>query len=491
MSNIVPDILIHDATVLTVDENNHLYQSGTAVINDGTIQEIRPSEPDDADVAAETVIDGSDRLVMPGLINAHTHLELTPLIGAFSDLDLMEMMGGMTAIFGHIAEGEYDYLTEAGYELAALNFLAGGVTTVNSMDVRPSEGAETFGEAGLRGFFGMALSDLFWDVPADEQFARARKFIGEYHRSYDGRIRATICPHDDWSCTRELWTRTAALAEEYPDLRVHTHLLELEESNTMARSNGADDSLDLLDDVGLLDDRLVAAHFRLADDEDIRRTADADASVAHCPSIFCYWNTDGDVQWTPVPELRAAGVNVGLGIDDHYWHDSYNLFGEARQARLAANLKRSTGQYDSMELVRMLTIEGARALGVGDEIGSIESGKRADIILLDVDKPKFTPLTNIPAQVANNAAPADVETVIVDGDVLMRDGEVKTIDADAVRERVESAVDRFASETDWELGIGGSEPPSKMDVARDLPKRGPAQLLGRLAFQSVKDKFLF
>ncbi len=485
------DIAIYDAYVLTVDDRNRLYERGTILIEDGRITEVRASRDDDADISAGRVIDGEGKLVMPGLVNAHTHLELTPLIGAFSDLDLMELMSGMTAIFGHIAEGEYDYLTEAGYELAALNFLAGGVTTVNSMDVRPSAGAETFGEAGLRGFFGTALSDLFWDVPTDEQFARAREFIDEYHDTYDGRIRATIDPHDDWSCTRELWERTAGLAAEYPDLLVHTHLLELEESNTMARSNGAEDSLDLLDDVGLLDDRLLAAHFRLADDEDVRRTAEADASVAHCPSIFCYWNTDGDVQWTPVPELRAAGVDVGLGIDDHYWHDSYDMFGEARQARLAANLKRSTGQYHSMELVRMLTIEGAEALGVGDEIGSIESGKRADVILLDVEKPKFTPLTNIPAQVANNAAPADVETVIVDGDVLMRDGDVETMDADAVRERVESAVDRFASETEWELGIGGSEPPSKIDVARDLPKRGPAQLLGRLAFQSVEDKYPF
>ncbi|WP_115864416.1 amidohydrolase family protein [Halorussus litoreus] len=485
------DIAIHDAYVFTVDDSNRLYERGTVLIEDGRITEVRASRDDDADITADRIIDGEGKLVMPGLVNAHTHLELTPLIGAFSDLDLMEMMSGMTAIFGHIAEGEYGYLTEAGYELAALNFLAGGVTTVNSMDVRPSSGAETFGEAGLRGFFGMALSDLFWDVPVDEQFERARGFIDEYHDTYDGRIRATINPHDDWSCTREMWERTADLATEYPDMLVHTHLLELGASNTMARSNGAADSLDLLDDVGLLDDRLVAAHFRLADDEDIQRTADADASVAHCPSIFCYWNTDGDVQWTPVPELREAGVDVGLGIDDHYWHDSYNLFGEARQARLAANLKRSTGQYDSMELVRMLTIEGAEALGVGDEIGSIESGKRADVILLDVEKPKFTPLTNIPAHVANNAAPSDVETVIVDGDVLMEDGEIETMDADDVRERAESAVDRFASETDWEVGIGGSEPPSNIDVARDLPKRGPAQLLGRLAFQSVKDKYLF
>ncbi|MDS0474659.1 amidohydrolase family protein [Natrinema sp. 1APR25-10V2] len=485
------DIAIYDAYVLTVDDRNRLYERGTVLIEDGRITEVRASRDDDADIAAARVIDGEGTLVMPGLVNAHTHLELTPLIGAFSDLDLMEMMSGMTAIFGHIAEGEYDYLTEAGYKLAALNFLAGGVTTVNSMDVRPSAGAETFGEAGLRGFFGMALSDLFWDVPIDEQFAQAREFIDEYHNTYDGRIRATINPHDDWSCTRKLWERTADLAAEYPDLLVHTHLLELEESNTMARSNGAADSLDLLDDVDLLDDRLLAAHFRLADDEDIQRTADADASVAHCPSIFCYWNTDGDVQWTPVPELREAGVDVGLGIDDHYWHDSYSMFGEARQARLAANLKRSTGQYQSMELVRMLTIEGAEALGVGDEIGSLEPGKRADVIVLDVDKPKFTPLTNIPAQVTNNAAPTDVETVIVDGDVLMGNGKIETMDADAVRERVESAVDRFASESDWELDIGGSEPPSKIDIARDLPKRGPAQLLGRLALQSARDKFPF
>ncbi|MDF9748066.1 amidohydrolase family protein [Natrinema salsiterrestre] len=485
------DIAIHDAFVLTVDDRNRLYERGTVLIEDNRITTVRPSRDDDADIAAGRVIDGDGKLVMPGLVNAHTHLELTPLIGAFSDLDLLEMIGGMTAIFGHIAEGEYDYLTEAGYELAALNFLAGGVTTVNSQDVRPSEGAETFGEAGLRGFFGPALSDLFWDIPVDEQFARARAFIDEYHDTYDGRIRATICPHDDWSCTRDLWERTAELAAEYPDLLVHTHLLELEASNTMARSNGGEDSLDLLDDVGLLNDRLVAAHFRLANSEDIRRTADADASVAHCPSIFCYWNTDGDVQWTPVPELRAAGVDVGLGIDDHYWHDSYNMFGEARQARLAANLKRSAGQYSSMELVRMLTIEGAEALGVGEEIGSLEPGKRADAIVLDVEHPKFTPLTNIPAHVANNAAPADVETVIVNGDAVMLDGEVKTMDVDAVSERVETAVGRFESETDWELGIGGSDPPGTLDTVRDLPKRGPAQLLGRLGFQSVKDRLQF
>ena len=482
------EVLIHDATVLTVDERNRLFERGTVRIADGEIAEVRTTRDADRDADADHVIDGDGRLVMPGLVNAHTHLELTPLLGAFSDLGLSEMMGSLTAIYERLAEGDLDYLAEAGAELAALNFLLGGVTTVNSMDAQPGTGPETFGEAGLRGFFGPALSDLFIDVPVDEQFARAREFVDEHHDSYDGRIRAAICPHDDWSCSRELWERTADLAEAYPDLLVHTHLLELDESDTMGRANGATDSLGLLEEVGLLNDRLLGAHYRIADDEDIRRTAEAGASVAHCPSVFCYWNPDPEMQWTPVPELRDAGVDVGLGIDDHYWHDSYDLFGEARQARLAANLKRTTGQYDSMELVRMLTIEGARALGVGDEIGSIEPGKRADVILLDVSGPKFTPLTNVPAQVVNNASAADVETAIVDGEFVLRDGEVLTMDAEAVQRRATEAVERFAAESGWEIGIGGADPPGTRELLSDLPKRGPARLLSRLAIQSIEDR---
>jgi 5-methylthioadenosine/S-adenosylhomocysteine deaminase len=317
------------------------------------------------------------------------------------------------------------------------------------------------------------------------------EFIDEYHDTYNGRIRATICPHDDWSCTRNLWERTAAFAAEYPDLLVHTNLLELEESNTMARANGETDSLNLLDEVGLLNERLVAAHFRVANEADIERTAEADASVAHCPSVFCYWNPDPEMQWTPIPELRDAGVDVGLGIDDHYWHDSYSMFGEARQARLAANVKRTTGQYSSIELVRMLTIEGARALGIGDEIGSIEPGKRADLILLNVDKPKFTPLTNVPAHIVNNAAPADVDTVIVNGEIVMQDETPVTIDPETVQKRVEEAVEHFADETGWKLHIGGGEPPGSIQTIWELPKRGPARLLSRLVVQSARDKYPF
>ena len=481
------DILIHDTMVLTVDPSNRLYENGTVVVDDGEITAVRSTESGDAEADAETVIDGSGKLVMPGLVNAHAHLEISALLGAFSEMGLGGMLGNMTAICEQLGRGEYDYLAEASCELAALNFVRGGITTTNAMDALPRRGAEAFGEAGLRGFFGPWLSDLFWDVPEDEQFDRARSFIEEYHESYDGRIRATICPHDDWSCSREVWERTADLAAEYPDLPVHTHLLEMDEGNVMARANDADDSLDLLEEVGLLDDRLVAAHFRVADGADVQRIADNDAAVAHCPSIFCYWTPSGEMPWTPVPSLRAAGATVGLGLDDHYWHDSYDLFGEARQARLTANLSFGTNQFSSMALVRMLTIEGARALGIGDEVGSVEPGKCADLIVLDVSKPKFAPRTNVPALVTNTATDDDVETTIVDGEVLMREGEVTSLDGAAVQERAAAAVERFGEEVGWEMNIGGSDPPGTLQTARDLPKRGPAHLLARLGLQRLKD----
>jgi cytosine/adenosine deaminase-related metal-dependent hydrolase len=485
------DIVIHDAYVLTVNNRNQLFERGTLVVEDGTIRDVRKTREEDATLDADRVIDASGKLAMPGLVNAHAHLELTALLGAFSEFDTSEMFLQMFAFWEQLTNEEYGALAEASCDLAALNFLRGGITTVNAMDAVPRYGAEAFGEAGLRGFFGPGINDLISDIPVDEQFDRARSFIEEYHGSYDDRIRATICPQGDWGCSREFWERAAALASQYPDLPVHTHLLEVDQSNTIARSNDATDSLALLDDVGLLNERLIAAHFRVADDHDVERIADNDAAVAHCPSILCYWSPGDETPWPPVPDLRNAGATVGIGLDDYYFLDSYDLFKEARQARLAANSSFGANQFNSMELVRMLTIEGARALGIDDEVGSLEAGKRADLILLDLSNPKFTPRTNIPALVTNTATAEDVTTVVVDGDVLVSGGEVRSMDAMAVSEHAETAIEQLCAETDWEMGVGGSDPPAMLATLADLPKRGPAHLLARLGVQSAKDKFGF
>ncbi|GAA0681751.1 amidohydrolase family protein [Natronoarchaeum mannanilyticum] len=485
-----PDLLLHEAHVLTVDSENRLFERGTVVVDDGRIVEVRSTDPEDGRGSAEQTIDCSGKLVMPGLVNAHTHLELTPLLGAFSDLGFWQLWATAAAIYSDLQTGSFEYLARAGYELAALNFLRSGVTTINSIDAVPSLGVDVLGDAGLRASLGSAISDMFWDTPTDEQFARARSFIDDYHGAYGGRIHATICPHVDWACTRSLWERAAGLADEHPNLLVHTHLLELDQSNTMARANGASDSLGLLEEIGLLDDRLLAGHFRAATAQDVQRAAQAGVSVAHCPSTLIYWNHDADAQWTPVPALREADVPVGIGLDDHYWHDSYDLFREARQTRLAANLEYSWGQFASMELVRMLTIDAARAMGRSEEIGSIESGKKADLIVVDTTDPKFVPTTNLPAQVVNNATAADVETVIVDGSVVVRDGVVETMDRDGVLERTTNAVARFQEDSGWSLDLDGGTPPSTLRTIESVPKRGPAKLFRRLFSQSAKETLL-
>jgi 5-methylthioadenosine/S-adenosylhomocysteine deaminase len=136
----------------------------------------------------------------------------------------------------------------------------------------------------------------------------------------------------------------------------------------------------------------------------------------------------------------------------------------------------------------MLTIEGARALGIEDEIGSIEPGKRADLIVLDVSDPKFAPKTNVPALVANTATAGDIESTIVDGELLMHDNEIQSMNTEDVCEGAETAVKRFSDELGWKMNIGGSDPPSHIRTARDLPKRGPAHLVARLGLQHIKDR---
>lgn len=483
-----PDLAIHDAVVVTMDDDNRIYESGTIIVNDGVFTDVRSTDDTDATIDADRVIDGDGRVVMPGLVNAHAHLELSALSGAFSEMDAGTLLAQMFPLYADIADGDYEYLLEASYDLAALTFLRSGITSLNTMDVRPAVGVDILGEAGLRATIGPAVSDLFWDQPVDAQIDAARNFVEEYHDSYDGRIRAAVCPHDDWSCSRELWERMSALADEYPDIPVHTHLLETEEGNEMSRYNGAEDTVDLLDEVGLLDECLIGAHFRVADEHDVERMGQAGAGVAHCPSVLGYYNFESDAQWTPVQDLRSAGVDVGLGLDDHYWHDSIDLFGEAREARLLANWAEGGKQYDSIELLRMATVESADAIGL-DNVGSLTVGDRADLLVLDVDSARFTPLTNVPAQLVNKATRSEVETVVIDGDIVVDGGTVTTMDAEAVRQRVEAAVERFERETDWVLGLGTPDSPGTDVILRDTPKRGPARMVGRIGLQKAKERF--
>ncbi|OYR56166.1 amidohydrolase family protein [Halorubrum halodurans] len=459
------DLLIHDAIVVTMDRENRVLENGSVRVSDGTVSSVEPTDPADRDATASRVIDADGKVVMPGLVDAHRHTDFTLVQGLFSELAGDELLTEALSLY-HTAESALgESFFEAGWRLACLRQLTHGVTTVNAMDFTPAIGAEAIGDAGLRGVIGPELADLLDPAPADEQIADARRFIETYHGSHGGRVTASIAPGGEAGCSRELWEGVADLRAAYPDLRLHTHLYDSAAADTMAAGSGASDPLDLLDRYDLLDERTLLTHLLHADRDDAGRIAESGAHVLHCPTVYSYFRSGGR-SWFPLPSLSEFGANVVIGLDDPFWFDSWDLIQEAKHARLLSNYEYGSQQWSSYDLLEAITVDAARALGLDDRIGSLEPGKRADLIVVDVDTPRHRPFSNLPSVLVNTVTAGDVETVVVDGRVLMADRSVESMDVESVRAAATRERERLESRTGWETSLAGSTPPDESILRR-------------------------
>jgi cytosine/adenosine deaminase-related metal-dependent hydrolase len=469
-------LVLHNGTIVTVDEDNRIIKNGTVRVgSDGRITAVEPSSADTTPADADRVIDVDGKIVIPGLIDAHRHTDFTLVQGLFSELQGGELLKEAIALY-HRAEADLDEtFFEAAWRLASLRQLSHGVTTVNAMDFTPELGAETLGEAGLRGVVGPELADLIKPAGPETQLAEAREFIEEYHGAYEGRIAASIAPGGEAGCSGELWEGIADLRTEYPDLRLHTHIYDSPEADTMAAGSGADDPLALLEAHDLLDDRTLLTHVLHAGREEARRIAESGAHVLHCPTIYSYFRA-GEQAWFPLPALQEDGVNVAIGLDDPFWFDSWDLLQEAKHARLLANYEYGAQQWTSYELLKTVTINGARALGLADEVGSLEVGKRADIVVLDPKPARHLPFSNVPSVVMNTLTGGDVTTVVVDGEILMHEGTVESMDPESVITAAEDARDRLQDTTGWATSLAGSSSP-ETSIARRIAARPTLRVL--------------
>jgi 5-methylthioadenosine/S-adenosylhomocysteine deaminase len=459
------DLLIHDAIVVTVNRDHQILTNGSIQVEDGNIRSVEPTEAADRNASADHVIDADGKVVMPGLVDAHRHTDFTLVQGLFSELGGEELLKEALSLY-HTAEATLgESFFEAAWDLACLRQLTHGVTTVNAMDFTPALGAEAIGDAGLRAVIGPELADFLDPDPPEAQLADARDFIETYHGAHDGRVRASIAPGGEAGCSRRLWEGVAELRAEYPALRLHTHLYDSPAADTMAAGSGADDPIDLLDQLNLLDDRTLLTHFLHADRSDARRVADAGAHVLHCPTIYSYFQA-GERSWFPLPALQEFGVNVAIGLDDPFWFGSWDLLQEAKHARILSNFEYGAQQWSSYDLLRMLTIDAARALGMDDQIGSLEPGKQADFLIVDVDTPRHQPFSNLSSVLTNTVTGGDIETVVVDGAVLVEDDEVLSMDVDRVREDATRERERLQVETGWDTSLAGSSPPEKSLLRR-------------------------
>ena len=422
-------LLIHNGTVVTVDAEDTVIEDGAVLVVNGEIAVAAPAADLHDWFPKSRLIDAGGGIVLPGLVNAHTHVPMTLFRGLADDLPLMEWLQE------HIFPAEADFVDEdfvrLGTRLACAEMLRGGVTTFADMYYFEDAIAEEVEACGMRAVLGETLIDFpAPDHPTwEEAVAYTRRFVERWQDH--PRVTAAVAPHAPYTVSPAHLQEAAALAEEF-DAPMLIHLAEdRAELATIDERHGTT-PVRHLDSLGILEDRVLAAHMVWPDGEEINLLAARGVGVAHCPQS----NMKVAAGIAPVPEMLAAGVDLGLGTDGPASNNDLSLWQEMDTAAKLHKVDKSDPTVVSArEAVRMATIGGARALDLDDEIGSIEVGKRADLIVVSTDGLHQVPASDAYSLLVYSTAAADVRTVVVEGEIVVRDGAVLTVDADEVRQQ--------------------------------------------------------
>jgi 5-methylthioadenosine/S-adenosylhomocysteine deaminase len=410
-------LLIRGGIVVTMNDRFDVVD-GDVSVKDGRIAAIGPAVASPHD----HVIDARGGYVLPGLIQTHIHLCQTLFRGYADDLPLMDWL--RTRVWPMEAAHTPATL-RAATRLATTELLAGGTTAVLTMETVHDTDVvfQAVAESGLRATIGKCMMDFDAQVPArlqeetqrsiDESVAIRARWDG----AENGRLHAAFAPRFAVSCSRELLEAVAALADQYHAL-VHTHASESRDEIAIVKKiSGGLTNLEYLASLRLASPQLCAAHCVWADDREQQLLADHDVKVMHCPGS----NLKLGSGVAPVPEMRARGITVSLGADGAACNNRLDRFEEMRLAAVLQAMRTQPGILPARDVVWMATRAGARTLGLEDDIGSLEVGKRADVIVVDRDRPHLAPGPDPYSTLVYAARGSDVRTTIVDGHVLVDD----------------------------------------------------------------------
>lgn len=402
-------LVVRNATIITMNDAFDIVE-GDVVIRDGRIASIGKSNE-----SAGRIIDARGGYLLPGFIQTHIHLCQTLFRGYADDLALLDWL--KTRVWPMEAAHTPKSLAAAA-QLAASELLASGTTTVLTMETVHDTDAvfEALEPMGLRAVVGKCMMDADSAVPSrlmedtsksiDESVAIARR----WHGRANGRLRAAFAPRFAVSCSRELLEAVAKLAVEH-DLVIHTHASENRDEIALIKSRTGRKNIDYLADTGLTSKHLCLAHCVWVDESEQALMAERDVKVLHCPGS----NLKLGSGLAPIVEMRAKGISVSLGADGAACNNHLDMFEEMRLAAVLQSVRHRPGALTARDVVTMATREGARALGLQTDIGSIEVGKRADLILIDAEGPD--PYSTI----VYASRGTNVRTTIVDGHVLIDD----------------------------------------------------------------------
>jgi 5-methylthioadenosine/S-adenosylhomocysteine deaminase len=419
------DLLITGATILTMAGPN--IERGSVAIVGNEIVAVGPSAEVDKEYTAKTTIDARGMAVMPGLVNAHTHVPMTLFRGIADDRDLMDWLQNF--IFPAEAKNVDRDFVKWGTRLAAAEMIRSGTTTFADMYYFESDIARETKAAGLRGILGETLIDF----PApdnktwDEGMAYMRTYVKEW--SGDPLITPAFAPHAPFTVSEEHLRQVRAMATElHAPILIHVAETRDELRQVGEKHKGMTPGL-YLSSIGFLGADVTAAHGVWLTGQELRVFAQRGVGIAHCPESNMMLASGV----APVVDMRKSGVNVGLGTDGPA--GSNNNLDMLEEAASAARLQKVTRNdpkaLTARDVLEMATIGGARALGMGSIIGTLEKGKRADITIIDLQQAKSQPVYSVESAIVYAASGSSVATTICDGKVLMRDHKLLTVDEPA------------------------------------------------------------
>jgi 5-methylthioadenosine/S-adenosylhomocysteine deaminase len=417
-------LLVRNGLVLTMNDRLEILE-GDVSVHDGVITGLGSNLQGPYD----RTIDARGGFVLPGLIQTHIHLCQTLFRGYADDLPLMDWL--RTRVWPMEAAHTPASL-RAATRLATTELLASGTTAVLTMETVHDTDVvfEAAVESGIRATIGKCMMDAAGDAPPrlreptraslDESLAISKR----WHGAADGRIRAAFAPRFAVSCSRDLLEAVSTLSAEQHAL-VHTHASESQDELALVRAlSGGMTNVEYLAHVRLASPRLCAAHCVWVDEREQSLLADHDVKVMHCPGS----NLKLGSGMAPVPEMRARGITVSLGADGAACNNRLDMFEEMRLAAILQAMRRGPGSLCARDVLWMATRSGARTLGLEDHIGSLEPGKRADLIVVDRERLHMTPGPDPYSTLVYAARGSDVRTTIVDGTVLVEGGEPVLVD---------------------------------------------------------------
>ncbi len=482
-----PDILLTNAIVLTMDDDMNLYEPGALAVRGDSIAAVGPEKQLLEAYPAVERFDCGGKVLMPGLINAHTHVPMTLLRGLADDLRLdVWLLGYMMPVEREFVSPEF---VELGTKLACAELIRSGVTTFNDMYYFEEQVARTTADVGLRAVCGQTV--LKFPSPDAESFeeslARAQEFIENWKTH--PLIVPAVAPHAPFTCTDEILQSCARLAAEN-DVPLHIHIAETAIEVENSRKEHGIPVVPYIKRQKLFEAKVIAAHCVHVDEGEIRTLSRYGAGVAHNPSS----NLKLASGVAPVSTMLAMGVNVGIGTDGPSSNNDLDMFEELRLTSFLA--KGTSGDplvIPAVTALSMATRIGARALHIGHLTGSLEPGKRADLILVDIsslhNSPRFRrDPAGIYAQLVFASKSTDVSDVMVNGRWVMRDHTLLGLDEEALLAQAQtyaSRIDSFLIQREQSvlsklIAIGGALEEESFEVQAKVRISDPAPILQAL-----------